>query len=255
MASHEVIETRLLSFLQKLCDDCINDIPLLKFDKRNHQQLYVICTYATIVEIAFGCFALVESSQLTTLPTLLRSLLEAYADFVGCLRDPNYYKYMYTSLLNEKLRLLKKTLSNPHNPYLKGIAQSVDIVDTKSALEAEIAALKCEGHEKLDVSERFAKAGLEGEYQTMYWLLCLHAHNNISALEDRHIEKQGDDYNVVMFKEVEPADRIRYFDALGAVLIDSSSKVHQLLESEGASRYEQHVERFNEIRNGYSQSE
>lgn len=162
---------------------------------------------------------------------------------------------MYTSLLNEKLRLLKKILSNPENPYLKGIAESVDIVDTKSALEAEIAALKCEGHEKLDVSERFAKAGLEGEYQSMYWLLCLHAHNNISALEDRHLEKQDDDYNVVMFKEDEPADRIRYFDALGAVLIDSSSKVHQLLESEGASRYEQHFEQFNEIRKGYSQIE
>lgn len=106
---------------------------------------------------------------------------------------------------------------------------SVDLPGEKSTLEAEINKLKEQGHGPLDVSDRFSKAGLKNQYQSVYWVLCLHTHNNMSALEDRHIEKQGDAYKVVLFKEEDPKDLIRYFDTLSEVLIDSSTRIHRLL--------------------------
>ena len=59
----------------------------------------------------------------------------------------------------------------------------------------------------------------------MYWLLCLEGHNNMSALDDRHIEKRGNEYDVRLFKEAQPQDLLRpgHFNPLrsreGGVLV------------------------------------
>ena len=251
MQPRDVIETHLLPFLQHLGDTCLEDIGLLRFDKRNPQQLYAVCTYATIIEIAFGCFALVEKRKLTALPTLLRSLLEAYVDFCGCLADAHYFKSMYASFLSEKLRLVKRAKDHPENPFLKRHMQEVDLEAAQNSLENKIESLTGMGHKSLGALDRFSRAGLAHEYQSMYWLLCLHSHNNVSALEDRHLEKEGDDYNVVLFKEDNSEDLIRYFDALGAILIDSSSKLNGLLRTERIQRCEEQLGSLNEIRKHY----
>ena len=252
MKPQDMIDTQFLPFLQQLADDCMRDASLLKFDKKHPHQLYPVCIYGTIVEISFGCLALVEKRQLTALPTLLRSLLEAYADFQSCLKDPDYFNSMYASFLKEKLRLLKKVIATPESPYLKGIVQSVDMLAEKATLNDEIEKLKQKGYGTLGVWDRFSKADMEYEYQSVYWSLCLHAHNNISALEDRHIEKEGDDYNVVFFKEDDPKDLIRYFDTLCAVMINSSLRIHELLSTKTANRYEGHLKQLNCIRKHYT---
>lgn len=88
----------------------------------------------------------------------------------------------------------------------------------------------------------------------MYWLLCLHGHNNLSALEDRHIEKQDGDYNVTLFKEEDPEDFVRYLDTLIATLIDSTERIHKLLGTTTTLRYQQHQGAFDEVRKIYSGS-
>lgn len=100
MELREPVETRFLPFIQQLADNCLKDAGLLRFDKRNPHHLYTVCVYGTIIEITYGCLALVEKRQSTTLPTLLRSLLE-YADFRGCLEDSEYFKSMYASFLKQ----------------------------------------------------------------------------------------------------------------------------------------------------------
>ena len=158
---------------------------------------------------------------------------------------------MYASFLSEKLRLVKRTKDHPENPFLKDIVQEVDLEAAQNSLENEIESLTGMGYKSLGALDRFSRAGLAHEYQSMYWLLCLHSHNNVSALEDRHLEKEGDDYNVVLFKEDNSEDLIRYFDALGAILIDSSSKLHGLLRTERIQRYEEQLGSLNEIRKHY----
>jgi ribosomal protein L19 len=87
----------------------------------------------------------------------------------------------------------------------------------------------------------------------MYWLLCLHGHNNLSALEDRHIEKQGNDYNVVLFKEEDQEDLVRYLDALIAILIESTTRIHKFLGTAITDRYQQYQEKFDAVRKIYAQ--
>jgi hypothetical protein len=241
----------LLSLLQKVANDSLNDVSSLRFDRKHPHHLYSVCLYGTIIELTYGCMALIEKQQLSAFPAVFRGLLEAYADFRVCLREPEYFKSMNASFLKEKLRALNKTMTSPGNPYLAGLGRS-DPQGEKTALESELAELQAKGHIALGVWDRFSKAGLEEEYQSIYWLLCLDAHNNVSSLEDRHIEKQGSDYRVVLFREEDLSDLIRYFDTLIATVIDSTMKIHEFLDSGVASRYQEHLRELDVVRKDYT---
>ncbi|HEY6020948.1 MAG TPA: DUF5677 domain-containing protein [Candidatus Paceibacterota bacterium] len=254
MELREVVQDSLLPLVQHVMSDALLDAELLRFDKTNPHQLYAVCIYGTILEIAHGCIVLLKEEQVTALPILLRSLLEAYADLRANVEDSEYYKNMYAAFLKEKLRLVKKAGKNQQNPYLVGLAQSLDIDTEKLHLEAEMEKYKKENRGPLESRERFEKGKLGYEFQSMYWLLCLHGHNNLSALEDRHIEKQDGEYNVILFKEEDSEDLVRYLDTLIATLIDSTERLHKLLETTTALSYQQHQGAFDAVRKLYSEN-
>jgi len=252
MDLREVVQTKLLPLIQRVATDSLHDAELLRFDKNDPHQLYAVCIYGSIVEIAYGCIALLEKKQVTALPILLRSFLEAYADFRASVEDSKYYMNLYASFLKEKLRLVRNADKNQQNPYLAGLVHSLDINNEKEKLQTEMDRCRKENRGPLENRDRFDKGKLEYEFQSMYWLLCLHGHNNLSALEDRHIEKQGDDYNVVLFKEEDPEDLVRYLDTLIATLIDSTERIHKLLGTTKTLRYQQHRVIFDAIRTTYA---
>lgn len=254
MELREVVQAKLLPLTKHVATDALHDAELLRFDKTDPHQLYAVCIYGTILEIAYGCIALLKEKQVTALPILLRSLLEAYADFRANIEDSGYYKNMYAAFLKEKLRLVKNADKNQQNPYLAGLAQALDIDTEKSNLEAEMEKYKKEDRGPLENRQRFEKGKLEDEFRSMYWLLCLHGHNNLSALEDRHIEKQDGDYNVTLFIEQDPEDLVRYLDTLIATLIDSTERIHKLLGTTTSHQYRQHQGAFDEVRKIYSGS-
>jgi hypothetical protein len=68
-------------------------------------------------------------------------------------------------------------------------------------------------------------AGLGDLYRTVYWQLCLHAHNNISALEQRYVRRMiGDNFEVGVFAENSTRALGKYYDTITAALIDSSRR-------------------------------
>jgi hypothetical protein len=197
---------------------------------------------------------LLDSRQTTALPILLRSFLEAYADFRAIVEDSGYFKNMNASFLREKMRLLKSADQNQQNPYLAELVQAQNISKEQADLDAAMAMYRKDDRGPLDNWQRFERGKLQYEYQSIYWLLCLHGHNNLSALEDRHIEKQGEDYNVVLFREEDPEDYLRYVDTLISILIDSTEVIHRLLGATTAPYYQQYRESFAAVRTNYSTS-
>lgn len=254
MDLREVVQTKLLPLTQSVATDALHDVELFRFDKTDPHQLYTVCIYGSVVEIAYGCIALLEKKQVTALPILLRSLLEAYADFRASIEDQQYYKNLYASFLKEKLRLITNAEKNQQNPYLAGLVRAPDINTEKANLQVEIDRYKNENRGPLMNQDRFNRGKLEYESQSIYWLLCLHGHNNLSALEDRHIEKQNADYNVVLFKEEDPEDLVRYLEILIEILIDSTERIHKLLGTETTLRYQKHREIFDAARTIYTKS-
>lgn len=246
------LNTKLLPLLQQVVSESLQDAKLFRFNKTNPSQLSVVCIYCSIVEIVCGCMLLLEKNKSTAVPILLRSLLEAYTDFRACIEDPEYYRNMYASFLEQKLRFLKYIETSPQNPYLVGLDKATSVQTERTKLMAEMEKYKKEGRGPLKTRERFARGKLEHEHQAPYWLLCLHSHNNLSAIEDRHLEKHGDDYQVTLFKEEKSEDLVRHLDSLLGILIDSTRRIHSFLETEAECHYGKHQEAVDAIRKEYA---
>jgi Family of unknown function (DUF5677) len=52
----------------------------------------------------------------------------------------------------------------------------------------ELKVLQSKGVDKLDIDERFKRAQLTNEYESMYAILSAEAHNNVSSMQSRYID-------------------------------------------------------------------
>lgn len=251
MELRDLVEKKLLPFLRQAVADALKDAEQFRFDKGQPNQVTAVCIYGSIMEMAYSCIALLEKKEMTPIPIILRALLEAYADLRASIDDPGYYKNIYASFLDEKLRFIKTFEKNPTNQYLQGAHGEIDIQAETNALKNEIQTYQSENRPPLKTWERFKHGKLIDEYQSMYWLLCLHSHNNLSALEDRHIEKSDNDYNVVLFKEENPEDLQRYLDTVISIVVEGSVAIHTFLHTSITSRYEGHQKKLAELRKEY----
>ena len=232
----------------------ISDAATFKFDKDHPQHLSAICVYCTLIELARSELTLLENGDVTAMPVVLRSIFEAYADLRAIIEDPGYYKNMYATFLDEKLRFLRNVERSEANPFLVPVAARLDIKSETVRLQEERKELEDASREPLSAVARFRAAKLEHEYESMYWLLCLEGHNNLSALDDRHIEKAGDQFGVVMFKAADADDLVRLLDALAAFVTDGASRVHRFLGTGLDPKYRSIQERLADIRRRYPAS-
>jgi hypothetical protein len=67
------------------------DLPNIKYDAQDAQQLGVAVIYATIIEIAEDCAVLLHRERSTSVPAILRSLIESYADLCSVLPPVGHF--------------------------------------------------------------------------------------------------------------------------------------------------------------------
>lgn len=240
MDLRDTLDYKLLPLLDTVLTDSHQHARRVKFHKKHSQHHALMCLYCTIIELAHGQKALLRKGQTTALPVVLRSIFEAYADLRAVINDATYTKRMEATFIEQKALSLKNAVRTPDNRFFEDMRSGMDLPQELSRRERELEALRREGAKPLKTYERFQAGGLEHEYQSTYWLLCLEGHNNISALEDRHIEKRGDEYAVVLFKEADPKHLVGIVEQLLQILIDSGIRVHKFLDSEAAKRFEAH---------------
>lgn len=211
-----------LSFLDKV-----------HFDKKNGQQLAIVCLFLRIVELAASCKALLEKNALTGLPILLRSMFEADIDLTNCIKEKRYFKNMYASLLKEKMKRLKESFPEKNNPYLKPI-NGVDSIEIELEFtENEYETLKKDGHKPIGIKDRSEKAGKLAEYHSIYNILCLETHNNIASLEKNYIEHdpEKDDYQVAIFKE-KKEDHLAFISAIPGLIFYRINDLNKFFQIE-----------------------
>ena len=117
----------------KQCEDTLASVlglamhflKTLSFNRKDPQQLYSVCLYTRLIEIASGCKALLEKNSLVGIPIFLRSMFEADIDLTNLMKNRDYSKRMYASFLNEKLRLTKEAASSKEE---KGVKSFLDYI-------------------------------------------------------------------------------------------------------------------------------
>ena len=117
-----------------------------------------------------------------------------------------------------------KLLSQSHLPVLQGLADKHDVERLRMEFRTQLSELKKQGFPPLPIWTRFKRVGRMVEYNTLYGLYCLDAHNNIAALAARHFSDAGD--AVSLFREM---DRIAICNRMTSgldYLLSSSVMIH-----------------------------
>lgn len=221
---------RFHELLARTIDRLSQDLGLLVFQKQNGQHLIVACLYSTIIQSTRESLWLMAQPTIT-LPSILRSVVEAYADLRATIIDVDHGQRIIATFEAEKRRHLRSMINSSDNPYHNDAAQHIDPHSELTKVEAEIGRLKALGHSPMNNRDRFQWAGLVSEYESYYWLLCLEGHNSVSALEARHvIRKVSGDYELIAAKEYNSPEEIcRWSDALARILIDATVRLYGFL--------------------------
>jgi hypothetical protein len=132
------------------------------------------------------------------------------------------------------LNLLKEAVKAT-NPYLKSISKMPELSQNIDYIEKKLMDLKMKGYSPLKIRDRFKKAGMLNEYNSMYNLLSTDTHGNIRALIRRHIEIDGADFNIVYYKDDPIEEFLSYIDSTCGMLVHAAIGIHELLGLEALS--------------------
>ncbi len=206
----------------------------VQFDPNNPQQLCSIALHGTLLELSRALVALIKLREATGTPVLLRAMLEAYVDLSNLVTDDKYLHRMSAAWQKQRLRLAKAAYERgANNPYLASITEDRELAMVIKEIQADLRRRSKEGVGELTIQARFELAGEQDRYDSVYAHLCSHGHNNLNALEDRHIERTNSEYRVVFFRPIEPTEVQRYIDTMAGIIANSIAFVKQLTEDGG----------------------
>jgi hypothetical protein len=224
----------------------------LSFNRKDPQQLYSVCLYTRLVEIASGCKALLEKNSLVGIPIFLRSMFEADIDLTNLMKCRDYSKRMLASFLKEKLRLTKEAASSKLNPFLAAVRTSRNPADDLKETQDEIDRLAAEKHGPIDIRCRAELAGKIDEYLSVYNMLCLDTHNNIRSLKDWHLEEVGsDDYHAVAFKQTK-AGLVHHLSAIPGIILLQTKALADFLGT-GGIEFDKYYKEYKELQQAVKQ--
>ncbi len=246
--------TRSAHEIAKQCEDILASVlglamhflKTLSFNRKDPQQLYSVCLYTRLVEIASGCKALLEKNTLVGIPIFLRSMFEVDIDLANLIKCRDYSKRMYASFLKEKVRLTKEAASSKPNPFLTAVRASRNPAEDLKETQNELDRLAAEKNGPIDIRCRAELAGKLDEYLSVYNMLCLDTHNNVRSLEDWHLEVvSSDDYHAVAFKQTK-ADLVHHLSAIPGILLDQTKAMADFLGTIGIE-FEKYYKEFTEL--------
>jgi hypothetical protein len=178
-------------------------------------------------------------------------MLESFGDLCAVVKDPKYPERMLATFYAAKVRHLSNMIAFPHNVYHADLTKNArfDPSAELQQVKAELRAITDRQQLPLSNKDRLIAGGLQEEHQSLYWQLSLDSHYSIQALEERHIEQEGDgSFGIVLCKENSKADLARYYDAIIGVLLDAGIKVHRFMGTPVVSRFEQLHEKLRVFR-------
>ncbi|MEQ1672967.1 MAG: DUF5677 domain-containing protein, partial [Hyphomicrobium sp.] len=155
---------------------------------------------ASIVELAH-CFRFVVANEknAAALP-IFRTLLDHYVDLKNLCTDDLYHKHFYARHHVEWINRLEAARNG--NPALSLIASSEDFDQSLADHRASLAALEAKGHNKLTEKERFRRAEMQSEFESIYSFTSTASHGGLGDLLNRNFKSSGESYELHLFKEV-----------------------------------------------------
>jgi len=218
--------------LESVLDVSLKLLKAIKFDRKNTQQLYAVCLYCRILELAFGCKVMMDNNALVGIPILLRSMFEADIDLVNVMKHSDYPKQMCAAYIEQQIRMTKAAIASKSNPFFAEIHKQREPHRDLKEAELELEKLipdknphRIKGRAKL--AEKLE------EHNSIYNMLCSETHNNIQSLERWHLNVTSmDEYHVEVFKTSKD-DILHYLSAIPGILLVQSKAMAEFIGVEG----------------------
>lgn len=228
---------KLLQFVKKLHDKCIELAGRLTFNKSFSQDGMVVCLYGTLLELTGSFVALADSKKKAGMSPVFRSFLEGYVDFKNISNDPSYINFAYA--MHHKLWVKALTASKENNPFLQGIAEYKERDSELKRHETELQKLRDKEFRPLQVHERFERAGMQTEYKSIYNFISGEVHNGIGALTGRHLERKENDFDLVIYSDFRIGECAAQLDTIAELLLKATNQLHRRLDSKCEKELEQ----------------
>ncbi len=236
-----------IEYLKKIIIEVQNSIEQIANYAENQINILSISLCSSIFENTVACMSLLENKMYSSIPLLLRSIVEAYIDLVNLSKDKNYYNYIVASYYKEHKRLLKNILDDPNsNRFFIKSKSMPDLQKKLQDAERDLNQLIAQGYSPLNIKEKFEKADMSELYGSVYYLLCQEFHNDPKALESRHIDMKNRKVTIFMERSIEEIHP--YIDSLAGVLVLSFQSVLKILGLQEGDHFKKALALLNELR-------
>ena len=230
-----ILKNRIIAFLEELINALLHEIGNIEFNKYNPQQLYLMCLYGRILELAVTIKNLMKANDYAGLPILLRTQMEAFVDFANLIKDEDFIHTIAAAFIDQKNRLYNN------------LGKHLDPSETQTR-ELDTVDKIAEGHQPQSIRKRFENVNLEKTYISAYFILCNYAHNNLAMLEHRHLEMNSEGHRVIFFKE-EPLEMfIKFAMTMGAMLVDAHNNLFSFFNVAPSEPVQAVCSKFSNIR-------
>jgi hypothetical protein len=230
--------------LESILELALRFLGTLRFNLDDPQQLYSVCLYSRLLELAYASKALMEKNALAGIPVLLRSMFEADIDLTNLMKCRDYWKRMDATFLEQKLRLTKEVVSTRPNEFLTEIKRHHDFKKDLKKTQKQLNSYRGTKNGPISIRRRAELAGKLDEYLTVYNLLCQDTHNNIRSLENWHIKSNTPGEYCVATSKLAKSDLIHCLSAIPIILFAQTKSLAEFLGTEGIEfdRYSLEIE-------------
>jgi hypothetical protein len=191
-AGKDVSLEELLNLLHFCIRSVESIVSHMRFDAVDPTDRYALALLLVITDYARGVASAGVAETFAGIPGQTRSALDAYVDIANLCDYPDYWKHLEAADAGSWSKVLQAA-SRGGNPFLQAITASEYLRDGRSYYARKLKTLASSGIEKLNIDERFEKAGLKNEYEAAYGLMSAEAHNNVSSLVSRYFDITEDE--------------------------------------------------------------
>lgn len=181
---------QLVGFLELAIQCSVRACSAFRCDVAAPQHRYAILLLYALTDHARVTLGLARAAAFTGIGPITRCAIDAYADLCNVCEDPRYFKHLDAASAFHWKKLLERA-SAGRIATLKALTDSPLLAAGRKRFTVELKTLKAQGIEPLEIGERFKRANLTDEYQSLYAILSAEVHNNVAELQSRYID--GDD--------------------------------------------------------------
>jgi hypothetical protein len=203
-------------------------------DRDNPTQVASILLHVTMIELFAGCSVLAQRAYTAGIPILLRSMYEALVDLDNLTHINGYHEHFEAAGLKQLIKVGKSQAVAKHFEE----RQRQHLAEFAARFE-ELKAKAKTGKKQvvLSIEERCKLADRTAQYESLYGFFCLDAHNNASALGDRHLsDDEAHGMTIDILGKPDMPSLVSRLSFGAHFLIESGQFVHGAFRTESKAR-------------------